>query len=215
MNYHPLNRSNRRFSNRVIRIIQKYYSIHTTGSIEYATQSAPQHHHHDEGPLYFLLQSEKMESIHPSFFVEALSDWVPRLLKSIEDATFITIQHKRRAASPAFAGPPTTLSTPSTSLMALMYDAMCTETDTTPVPSTPPRFKVCVIDKHTYNKVIRRLEYNVHWEGVGSVTTNEPYYNIHHLDALGKYERTIQPSKGNRTSGTGRATTRKWEAYML
>jgi hypothetical protein len=30
--------------------------------------------------LAFLLQYEKMESIHPSFFVEALSDWVPRLL---------------------------------------------------------------------------------------------------------------------------------------
>jgi hypothetical protein len=99
--------------------------------------------------------------------------------------------------------------------MALMYDAMCIETATTPVPSTPPRFKVRVIDKHTYNKVTGRLAYNVHWEGVGSVPTNEPYSNIHHLDALGKYERTIQPSKGNSTSRTGRATTRKWEAYML
>jgi hypothetical protein len=127
-----------------------------------------------------------MESIHPSFYVEALSGWVPRLLKSIKDATFITIQHKRRAASPALAGPSTALSTPSTSLMALMYDAMYTETATTLVPTTPPRYKVRVIDDHTYDKVTERLEYNVHSEGEGSVPTNEPYSNIHHLDALGK-----------------------------
>jgi hypothetical protein len=50
--------------------------------------------------LTFLMQSDKMESIHPSYFMDALTDWVPRLMKGIEDATLITIQHKRRAANP-------------------------------------------------------------------------------------------------------------------
>ncbi len=40
--------------------------------------------------LAFLLQSEKMELIHTTFFAEALSDWVPRLLKGIKAATFVT-----------------------------------------------------------------------------------------------------------------------------
>jgi hypothetical protein len=85
--------------------------------------------------------------------------------------------------------------------MALMYDAMWTEIATTPAPTTPPRYKVHAIENHMYNDVTGRLEYNVNWEGEDSVPTTEPYSNIHHLDALGKYERTLQPSKGNRSRG--------------
>jgi hypothetical protein len=164
--------------------------------------------------LTFLLQSDKMESIHPSSFIDALSDWVPRLMKGIEGATHITIQHKQRAASPVLE-PSTSLSTPSSSLMALMYDAMWTETATTLVSSTPPRYKVRLIDNHTYNDVTGRLEYRVNWEGEDAVPTTEPYSHLHHLDALGNNERTLQPLKGNQSRGRGRAMARTWSAYYL
>jgi hypothetical protein len=165
--------------------------------------------------LSFLLQSEKIELIHTTIFAEALSDWVTRLLEVIKVVTFVTLQHKRRATSPALAEHSTALSTPSTSLMAVMFDAMGTDTVTTLVSSTPPRFKVCVIDDHEIDRTTGRLSYNVHWEREGSLPTNEPYSHLHHLDVLGKYERSIQPSRGKNISGLRRQAATKWRAYKL
>jgi hypothetical protein len=99
--------------------------------------------------------------------------------------------------------------------MAMMHNVMGTETATTFVPSTPPRFKVRVIDDHTIDRVTGRLTYNVHWEGVGSTPTNEPYSHLHYLDALGQCERSIQPPKGKNNSGMRRQAACKWRAYKL
>jgi hypothetical protein len=99
--------------------------------------------------------------------------------------------------------------------MAFMYYSMWTETVSTPVPSTPPRYKLRLIDNHMYIDVTGCLEYRVNWEGEDAVPTTEPYSHLHHLDALVKYERTILPSKGNRSRGRGRAMARKWSAYYL
>jgi hypothetical protein len=137
--------------------------------------------------LMFLLQSDKTEAINPAYFIDALSDWVPRLMKGIEDVFSITIQHKRHATSPVVE-PSTSLSTPSWSFMALMNDAMWTGTASTSVPSTPPRYKVSLIRKHTYNSVDGRLAFMVNWEGEDAVPTFEPFSSLHHLDALGDYE---------------------------
>jgi hypothetical protein len=52
--------------------------------------------------LTFLLQSDKTEAINSSYFIDALDNWVPRLMKGIGNASLITIQHnKRRATKPA------------------------------------------------------------------------------------------------------------------
>jgi hypothetical protein len=55
----------------------------------------------------------------------------------------------------------------------------------------------------------------VNWEGEDAVPTSEPYSNLHHLDALGKYERTIQSTKGNQSKGKGCAMAHKWSAYYV
>jgi hypothetical protein len=105
-------------------------------------------------------------------------------MKGIEAATFVSLHHKRRAMSPAPAAHSTALSEPSTSLMALMVDAMGSETVITSAPSTPPRYKVRAINDHEIDHE-GRLSYNVHWEGEGSIPTREPYSHLHHLDSLG------------------------------
>jgi TorA maturation chaperone TorD len=47
--------------------------------------------------LAFLLHAETAERIHNSFFTEALSDWVTRMIKGIKAATFTPSGRKRRS----------------------------------------------------------------------------------------------------------------------
>jgi hypothetical protein len=125
--------------------------------------------------LTFLLQSEATEKIHSTFFTEALSDWVTRLMRGIEAATFIPSCHKRRALSITPETPSLSLSTSTSSFTAMMTDAigMGKEIVATSTPSTPPRFKVLSIDDHKIDGR-GRLSYKVQWEGAGSLPTREP-----------------------------------------
>ena len=100
----------------------------------------------------FLTQLDAMESFDPVFALEALGDWVPRLLQGITDSSaLITTQH-----------PPAMQSTTqqSTHYMDLVVDAMATDPSSIPdhAAHTPiPRFALrevvshrIVADKLTY-----------------------------------------------------------------
>jgi hypothetical protein len=158
--------------------------------------------------LAFLLNAETAERIHNSIFNEALSDWVTRVMKGIEAATFTPSRRKRRSRMLSSETLSLPLSPPSTSSTALLNDAIGTATVVTPTPSTPTRFVVRSINNHEFDGR-GRLTFNVQWEGKGSLDTREPYSELHHLEALDAYELSIRSALS-----TGAAAT-KWRDYQL
>jgi hypothetical protein len=110
--------------------------------------------------LAFLLHAKTAERIHSSFFTEALSDWVTRLIKGIEAATFIPSGHKRRTQILESETSSLSLSTSPSSLTAMLNNVIGKETVVTSTPSTPPRFKVLSIDDHEIDGR-GRLSFNV------------------------------------------------------
>ena len=133
----------------------------------------------------FLTQLDAMESFDPVFALEALGDWVPRLLQGITDSSaLITIQH-----------PPAMQSTTqqSTHYMDLVVDAMATDPSSIPdhAAHTPiPRFTLREVVSHRI--VADKLTYWVLWEG-NTECEEEVYQNIYHLDVFNDYERSIVP----------------------
>jgi hypothetical protein len=158
--------------------------------------------------LAFLLHAETAGRIHNSFFTEALSDWVTRMIKGIEAATFTPSGHMRRSRILESETPSLSLSTPPSSFTALLNDAIGKETVIIPTPSTPPRFKVRAINDHDIDGR-GRLSFNVQWEGEGSLDTQEPYSELHHLDALDAYDLSIRPALSSGAAAT------KWSVYQL
>jgi hypothetical protein len=147
-------------------------------------------------------------------FTEALSEWVTRLIKGSEAATFTPSGHKRRARILASETPSLSLSTSPSSFTALLNDVISKETVVISTPSTPPRFKVLSIDDHEIDGR-GRLSFNVQWEGEGSLDTHEPYSELHHLDALDAYELSIRPALSDSKSNLTRQAATKWKVYLL
>jgi hypothetical protein len=124
-----------------------------------------------------------MEFYDPAFALEALGDWVPRLVQGITDSgALVTIQH-----------PPAMHSTTqqSTPYMDLLVDAIVTVPSSIPVPEDPTlRFTLRKVVSHRI--VADKLTYWVLWEG-NTDCEEEVYQNIYHLDVFRDYERSIVP----------------------
>jgi hypothetical protein len=164
--------------------------------------------------LAFLLHAETAERIYNSFFTEALSDWVTRLIKGIEAATFTPSGHKRRAGILESETPSLSLSTSPSSFTALLNDVIGKETVVISTPSTPPRFKVLSINDHDIDRR-GRLSFNVQWEGEGLLDAQEPYSKLHHLDALDAYELSIRPALCDIKRNLTRQAATKRKVYQL
>jgi hypothetical protein len=130
----------------------------------------------------FMSTLDAMEASSPVYALEALTDWVPRILQGIADSTHITSVH------PLALLPP---SQQSTTYMDLVEDAMATVPFQL-TPATPElRFTVVFIMKHM---IIReKLSYWVQWEGTEHCEP-EVYANLHHLEIFKQYERRIAAS---------------------
>jgi hypothetical protein len=157
----------------------------------------------------FLTQLDAMESCNPVFALEALGDWVPRLLQGIADSTLVTIHH-----------PPVMLQAPteqSTIYMDLVVDAMAINPSSNPhhtALAPEPRFTLCEVIGHKI--VAEKLAYWVRWEGNGFFE-EEVYQNIHHLDVFKDYEKSIVPAplSGNRCrSAKQKAALISYEHYL-
>ncbi len=99
-------------------------------------------------------------------------------------------------------------STPSTSFVALLNDAVGDTTVAIPKPPTEPRFRIRTIKDHNYDGE-GRLIFDVQWKLEGSHDTQELFSNLHHLDALSAYELSIRTPLGS-----GHAASR-WNVYEL
>jgi hypothetical protein len=157
----------------------------------------------------FLSQLDAMETCNPVFALEALGDWVPRLLQGIADSTLITINH-----------PPVMLQAStqqSTIYMDLVVDAIATNPSSNPrltALAPEPRFTLCEVIGHKI--VAEKLAYWVRWEG-NDFFEEEVYENIHHLNVLKEYERSIVPAilSGNRCrSSKQKAALDSYEHYL-
>ena len=133
----------------------------------------------------FLTQLYAMESYDPAFALEALGDWVPRLLQGITDSgALITIQH-----------PPAMQSTTqqSTHYMDLVVDAMVTVPSSIPDQAAhAPTLRFTLREVVSHRIVADKLTYWVLWEG-NTDCEEEVYQNIHHLDVFRAYEKSIVP----------------------
>jgi hypothetical protein len=129
-------------------------------------------------------------------------------MKGIEAATFTPSLNKRRSLWIDAETPSQSRTTPSSSFVALVNDAVGDTTVAIPAPPTEPRFKIRTINDHDYDGE-GRLTFNVQWELEGSQDTQEPFSNLHHLDALNTYELSIR-----NTLGSGDAAAR-WNVYQL
>jgi hypothetical protein len=149
----------------------------------------------------FLSQLDALETSNPAYALEALGDWVPRILQGIADSTFITITH-----------PPVMLqsSQQSTPFMDLVVDAIATVPCQLSPSNPEPRFTVVevfshIIDEHGY------LAYWVRWEG-NDFYELEEYKNLYHLTVFMEYEDKIKPP-GRARSVKSRAARDSYKQY--
>jgi hypothetical protein len=160
----------------------------------------------------FLNNLGVFEARHPVHAIEALKDWVPRLLDGIATSSLITIQH-----------PPLMLQAStqqSTIYMDSVLDAMATIPQPSSNPRCPtalipePRFTVCEVFGHKIEG--GKLSYWVRWEGNDFYET-EVYKNLHHLTIFKQYEDSIVPivPTGTRVrSAKQKATLDSYEYYL-
>ncbi len=155
----------------------------------------------------FLTQLDAMESCNPVFALEALGDWVPRLLQGIADSSLITINHP-----PVMLQSSTQQSTP---YMDLVVDAMATVPHRLSAPNPEPRFTVCEVFSHKIED--GELTYWVKWEG-NDFYESEVYKNLYHLTVFKEYEDRIRPVVPTSTrvrSAKSKAILDKYEHYIL
>jgi hypothetical protein len=130
----------------------------------------------------FISNLEVLEASSKDYALEALTDWVPRLLQGIADSALQTVVH-----------PPVLLqSTPqqSTPYMDLMVDAIATVPFQSAESHTEARYKI--VEVVGYKILNGSLSYWVMWEG-DNFHVLEKFGNIHHLDIFKAYERSITP----------------------
>ncbi len=159
----------------------------------------------------FLNQLDVLEVRHPVHALEALGDWVPRLLEGISSSALITIKH------PPLMLPASTQQ--STIYMDLVVDAMAT----IPHPSSnprcltalipEPRFTLCEVFSHKIEG--GKLSYWVRWEG-NDFYGMEVYKNLYHLTIFMEYEDSIVPvvPTSARVGVKQKAALDKYEYYI-
>ena len=136
----------------------------------------------------FLNQLDVLEIRHPVHALEALGDWVPRLLEGISASALIDIKH------PPLMLPASTQQ--STHYMDLVVDVMATvprppvHPRCLPAPNPEPRFTVCEVFNHKIED--GELSYWVRWEG-NDFYELEVYKNLYHLTVFKEYEDRITP----------------------
>jgi hypothetical protein len=149
----------------------------------------------------FLGQLDSLHELHPVHAVEALGDWIPRLLEGITSNSILVIQHPSHML---------TSSTEQSNLhMDSVLDAIAT-VPCTPIPpvcinppssdqATPePRFKVDKVMGYFTDG--EDLYYWVVWEHE-SEQKPEVYKNLHHLKVFKRFEKTLRP-RSRTKSGT-------------
>jgi hypothetical protein len=151
----------------------------------------------------FMSTLNALEASSPVYALEALTDWVPRILQGIADSTLLTIVH-----------PPIMLQSPieqSTHYMDLMEDAIATVPLQSAASNTVPRFKIVEVLNH---KIVRGLlAYWVRWEG-DNFYVLEDYKNIHHLTLFEDYEKSIKPPSGRVRGAKATAAHATYRQYV-
>jgi hypothetical protein len=151
----------------------------------------------------FMSTLDALESSSRVYALEALTDWVPRLLQGIADSTLLTIVH-----------PPILLQSTiqqSTPYMDLMEDAIATAPFQSAASHTEPRFKIVEVLNH---KIVRgTLAYWVRWEG-DNFHVLEEYKNIHHLTLFEDYEKSIKPPCGRIRGAKAIAAHETYRQYV-
>jgi hypothetical protein len=151
----------------------------------------------------FMSTLNALEASSPVYALEALTDWVPRILQGIADTTLLTIVHP-----PIMLQPPIEQSTP---YMDLMEDAIATVPLQSAASNTAPRFKIVQVLDH---KIVRGLLlYWVMWEG-DNFYVLEKYKNIHHLTLFKEYERSITPPSGRVRGAKATAAQATYRQYV-
>jgi hypothetical protein len=138
----------------------------------------------------FLLKSHAVHGVHPSFHNSSLIQWVNKLTPSSQETPLLIPSRKRPAHSDCTSSSSNLLS-PSSSLMALMLDAIQTEEAPIVEPNRitikfpcPPNDLVL---SHEYHRCTGQLEYLVQW-------SNKPqhvlasYPEIQGLNCIFEYE---------------------------
>jgi hypothetical protein len=171
--------------------------------------------------LSFLTESRAVHGVHPSFHTSALMNWVDRLRQGILSASQITAsQRKRRPITSASnnISLATSLSSPSSSFMALMMDALNTPEETPIIPESQPvtpRYTVQHVNKHGYNRATGRLEFSVSWVGCDAADTLESYSNLHHLHVLINYETRLHDLTQGKDRNVIKKQSRILRKYIL
>jgi hypothetical protein len=151
----------------------------------------------------FLSQLDALETYSPAYALEALGDWVPRLLKGIADSSLVIITH-----------PPVMLQSSiqqSTHFMDLVEDAIATVPFQSSASNSEPRFKVVEIFNHKIED--GTLAYWVRWEG-NDYYDLEVYKNLYHLTIFEDYEEKIKPSSGRVRGVKSRVALENYRQYI-
>jgi hypothetical protein len=150
----------------------------------------------------FMSNLDALEASSRVYALEALTDWVPRILHGIADSTLHAVVH-----------PPVLLmSTPqSTPYMDLMEDAIATVPFHSAASHTEPRFRI--IEVLNYKIVRGTLAYWVMWEG-DDFHVLERYRNIHHLTLFKDFELSIKPPCGRIRGSNAIAAQAAYRRYV-
>jgi hypothetical protein len=152
----------------------------------------------------FLTQLDVLETRHPVYALEALNDWVPRLLQGIANSSLITINHP-----PVMLQASTQQSTP---YMDLVVDAIATVPCRLSASNPEPRFTVVEVFNHQIED--GNLAYWVRWEG-NDFYELEVYKNLYHLTVFRDYEDSIKPANGRVRGVRAKATLENYNQYII
>jgi hypothetical protein len=152
----------------------------------------------------FLTQLDALETCNPAYALEALGDWVPRLLQGIADSSLITINHP-----PVMLQSSTQQSTP---FMDLVVDAIATVPCQLSASNPEPRFTMVEVFNHDIDEH-GNLAYWVRWQG-NDFYELEVYKNIYHLTVFKEYEDKIKPANGRVRGVKSRATLDSYHQYI-
>jgi len=152
----------------------------------------------------FLSQLDALETCSPAYALDALGDWVPRLLKGIANSSLVIITH-----------PPVMLQSStqqSTFYMDLVVDAIATVPCRLSASNPEPRFTVVEVFNHDIEN--GDLAYWVRWEG-NDFYELEVYKNLYHLTVFKDYEDSIKPANGRVRGVKARATLDNYNQYII
>jgi hypothetical protein len=150
----------------------------------------------------FMSNLDALEASSRVYALEALTDWVPRILQGIADSTLHAV----------VLPPVLLMSTPqSTPYMDLMEDAIATVPFHSAASHTEPRFRI--VEVLNYKIVRGTLAYWVMWEG-DDFHVLERYRNIHHLTLFKDFEMSIKPPCGRIRGANAIAAQAAYRRYV-